>query len=685
MSGCSSVTIDVARSPHWSTVQTAVSLLFALLITATSASAVQAQAAAGSPDHPGDAAVIQAAARGNASELRELLQHGGSARAVGTQGMPAIGYAIFSKNPETLDALLQADPSLAKESVPDTHGKPHPALLYAAATKQPAMVASLLRSGADPQAADSEGFSCLEGAAPTADPQSLQLLLAAGASPNHRDIYGRSALMLAAGNGNLEAARILLEHDAVTYPLDTTGTSALAAARSRIKDPEAAKAMVDLLTSHGAPAEGKNRPVDETYLDAVRSGNQPAVEAALAKGADVNARRSFTIDKGFGEPTMLAVPYPKLLAYLLDHGADINAANDYGFNALHTAAGRPGNHESLELLVKRGADINRANRNGQTAIAIAVNDNQPSTVELLLKLGAKPAGTGPGGMSLLDLARLPNHSALLLPMLQKAGAAETPAGTPPACVLNTQHVTPCALQAFVRIGNYTIVKKSIDEGMDLTGRDEHGAPLLSIALLLPPRKTNMGAVVPDDAATSGMIGRRKMIAHALLDHGADVSIADSQGFTALHWAAADPRLAEFLEPLIAKGAPLNAVAGANHISPLLAAIDARNLPAAEQLLRAGADANLPMVRGITPLMAAAYGNELPLAGLLIEKGARIDAVGNNALTALKAAVASNAVEFAALLLKAGAAPDFDGGAAPSPRQMSTGKDAAMQALFATRH
>jgi ankyrin repeat protein len=661
--------------PHWFLLAT---------VAACAASLCRAQGTAPAPSTPNsaDTAILEAAGHGNAAEPRQLLQHGGNPRATGPQGMPAVGYAIVSKNPETLNVLLQADPSLAKESLPDAHGKTHPALLYAASTKQPAMVAALLHSGADAQGADADGVTVLESAAMSADAQSVQELLEAGANANRRDIYGRSPLMLAAGAGNLDVARVLLEHNAVPYPLDTTGNSALTAAQSRLKDPAQAKAMVDLLTSHGAPADGRNRPIDETYLDAVKSGNQAAVEAALAKDADINARRKFTMDKGLGEPTALAVPYPKLLAYLLDHGADINAANEYGFNALHMAAGRPGNHESLELLVKRGADINRANRNGQTPIAMAVNDNQPSTVELLLRLGAKPTGTGPGGTSLLDLARLPNHSALLVPMLEKAGAGESPPGTAPGCVLDTQHVTPCALQAFVQIGNYAVVKKAIDAGVDLTGRDEHGAPLLSIALLLPPRKTNMGVVVPDDAATTALIGRRKQIAQALLEHGADVSIVDAKGYSALHWAAADSRIAEFVDPLIKKGAPLNSVAGVNHVTALLGAIDAGNVPAAEQLLRAGADPNVPMARGITPLMAAAFGNLTSLGSLALQKGARIDAVSETGLTPLKAAVASNAHEFAALLLTAGAAADFDGGAPPSPRTLSKSKDAAMQALFA---
>jgi ankyrin repeat protein len=668
---------------HWISLKFHRLFVCAALACTAAAADPQPPSPAGSPGNPADAQIVQAAARGDASELRQLLEHGGSPRAAGPSGTPAIGYALLSKNPQTFGVLLQADPSLAREPISDSHGKTHPILLYAASLRQPAMVAALLHSGADARAADADGVTVLEYAAVGADAQSLQLLIEAGANPNQRDIYGHTPLMQAAGAGNLDAARTLLDHGALTYPLDTAGSSALTLAQSRLKDPEAAKAMADLLASHGAPAGGKNRPVDDAYLDAVHAGDQAGAESALGKGADVNARRKFTMDKGFGEPTALAVPYPKLLAYLLDHGADINAASDYGFNALHVAAGRPGNHESLELLVKRGADINRPNRNGQTPIAIAVNDNQPSTVELLLRLGAKPTGTGPGGLSLLDLARLPNHSALLVPMLEKAGAAESPAGTPAPCVLSTQHVTPCALLAFVRIGNYTVVKKAIDEGIDLTGRDEHGAPLLSVALALPVRKTSMGIVVADDDATTSMIGRRKQIAHALLEHGADVTIADSLGFTALHWVAADSRIAEFLEPLIQKGAPLNAVAGTNHVTPLLGALDAKNAGAAAQLVRAGADPNIPMARGITPLMAAAFANEASVGTLLLEKGARIDAVSESRLTALKAAVSANAAEFAAMLLKAGASADFDAGAPPSPRAMSKTRDAAMQALFAT--
>jgi len=653
------------------------------LCLSLSLAAVAVHAQTSTPSAPTDLEVVVAASHGQADLLQELLEKGGNARAQGPHSAPAIAYAIGAKSLKTVDVLLQADPGLAKATYTDQQGVARSVLSGAIRLQQWEIAAHLLQAGADARAVDAAGGSPLLFAAAAASPEFLKSLLDRGADPNRRDIDGVSPLMVAATNGNLDAAGVLLGHGAWTYPLDASGNSALHMAKSNIKDPARAQAMVDLLIKAGAPIDGKNRPIDVDYLEAVHRGDLAAVEAALTKGADINARRAGTIDNTLGSSVALAVPYPKLLVYLLDHGADMNACNPYGFNALDVAVGREGSAESVELLVARGMDVNHVTRNGNTPLYTAVNFNKPSMVELLLRLGARATDPGPGGANLIDLSRQGNRSALIAPMLEKAGATAG-TGAPIGCAVSAKPVPACAMFFFAELGNADGLKRGLADGNDLNARDGGGRSLLEIALVLPARKTNMGVAAPDDSLALATIAQKKAAARFLLEHGANVGLADTSGTTALHEVAADERLNEFLDPLVRKGAPLNGVAGANRTTPLLAAIDRGNVAAAEFLLRAGADPNIAMSRGLTPLMAAAYQKQVSVAALLIEKGAAVDAGAENGTTALKAAVFEGQPEIIAMLLKSGADPDFDAGFPPSPRSMSRSKEPVIQAMFANK-
>ncbi len=633
---------------------------------------------------PTDLEIVAAASRGQADLLQELLERGGNARAQGPHAAPAIAYAIGAKSLKTVDVLLQADPALAKAAYTDQQGVARSVLSGAIRLQQWEIAAHLLQAGADAGGVDAAGGSPLLFAAASAGPELLNALLDRGADANRRDIDGVSPLMVAAANGNLDAARILLAHGAWTYPLDASGNSALLMAKSSIKDPARAQAMVDLLIKAGAPVDGKNRSIDSQYLEAVHRGDLAAVQTALTKGADINARRAGTIDNTLGSAVSLAVPYPRLLVYLLDHGADMNACNPYAFNALDVAVGRDGGNETVELLVARGMDVNHVTRNGNTPLYAAVNANKPAMVELLLRLGARATDPGPGGANLLDLSRQGNRSALIGPMLARAGATAG-TGATIGCAVSAKPVPACAMFFFAELGNAEGLKRGLADGNDPNARDPAGRSLLEIALLLPARKTSMGVVAPDDRLALETITHKKSAAQFLLDHGAEVSLADASGTTALHEVAADDRLNEFLEPLVKRGSPLNGRAGANQTTPLLTAIDRANVAAAEFLLHAGADPNVAMLRGLTPLMAAAYQRQTSVTALLIDKGAVIDAGAQNGTTALKAAVFAGQPQIVALLLKAGANPDFDAGFPPSPRSMSRGKEPVIQAMFANQN
>jgi ankyrin repeat protein len=87
---------------------------------------------------------------------------------------------------------------------------------------------------------------------------------------------------------------------------------------------------------------------------------------------------------------------------LLDSGFDANARNRWGQPALYCAVLR-GDLEMVRLLMDRGARAEQRSRLlGDTALTLAVKDNRPDIVTLLLDKGADP--NAPAGLGVTPLA-----------------------------------------------------------------------------------------------------------------------------------------------------------------------------------------------------------------------------------------------------------------------------------------
>lgn len=79
----------------------------------------------------------------------------------------------------------------------------------------------------------------------------------------------------------------------------------------------------------------------------------------------------------------------KAIQEAIDKGADVNAKNEYGVSALWIAAGKA-KPEVIDLLVSKGADVNsRDDIWYQTPLSSAVSGRQLETVKRLIKAGAK--------------------------------------------------------------------------------------------------------------------------------------------------------------------------------------------------------------------------------------------------------------------------------------------------------
>jgi ankyrin repeat protein len=120
-------------------------------------------------------------------------------------------------------------------------------------------------------------------------------------------------------------------------------------------------------------------------------GTTPLMMAAGA-GTDVQRERE-------PEERATAVETAK---FLVEHGADVNTAGQYGWTALHAAAYQ-GLNDVIAYLVSKGAKIDQKDEFGQTALSISLSvltrdigarrlqiprRYREDTAELLLKLGA---------------------------------------------------------------------------------------------------------------------------------------------------------------------------------------------------------------------------------------------------------------------------------------------------------
>jgi hypothetical protein len=151
-----------------------------------------------------------------------------------------------------------------------------------------------------------------------------------------------------------------------------------------------------------------NRQLTFPAEDNMVVGNATSLMAAVGLGR----RSDMTIDE---EDSAL-----QIAQRLIKLGADVNAATETGWTALHAAA-FVGANKLIKLLVEEGANVNVMNGCGQTPMGLALaNDStglldrtlpRPETAELLLELGAgetPPSGPlgqcvpGRGGLEVDD-------------------------------------------------------------------------------------------------------------------------------------------------------------------------------------------------------------------------------------------------------------------------------------------
>jgi ankyrin repeat protein len=351
-----------------------------------------------------------------------LLAAGGDANARLLSGETPLMEAARRGNLATVRVLLSggADPD-ARE----VNGGQN-AMMWAIAQRHATVMEELVRRGADINARSKRGFTALMFAAQQGDADCVRILLDAGANPNDAmPRTGLTPLLIASAMGRTRAATLLLDKGANPDAVDANGFTALHDAAKR----KGAVGIVSALLAHGANPNVRlhqEKPTAVTVNGIVLQGATPLALAADINNLDavkalVNGGADPLIPTEHGtSPLMLAAgagtdtvrsrsPEERAMAiqtvkFLVDRGADVNAAGQFGWTALHSATYQ-GLNDVIEFLAGQGAQLDAKDGFGQTPLSIsntiitkevanagyqAPRIFRRDTAELLLKLGATP-------------------------------------------------------------------------------------------------------------------------------------------------------------------------------------------------------------------------------------------------------------------------------------------------------
>ena len=248
---------------------------------------------------------------------------------------------------------------------------------------------------------------------------------------------------------------------------------------------------------------------DNDMWSAAATGNIKMVKAHLAKDVDINAK-----DSTFGSTALSLAAlfgHTKVVALLLEAGAEVNARNRDGGTPLHNAAFL-GQYEAAALLLENSADVSIRNGDGGTPLdAAAVDWETTRFIAGLLNIR-------------IDEEKVETGRAKVIALLHQHGATTN---------ARSESGTLCDA---VRNRDLRAVKAQLANGVDIdAGDSEFGVTALSWAALLDETK----------------------IAKFLIENSADVNAKSQDGSTPLHSAVFLGRT-EIAELLIQKGADINA-------------------------------------------------------------------------------------------------------------------------------
>jgi ankyrin repeat protein len=347
----------------------------------------------------GQTMVMIAARSGSADALRTLIAHGADVNAKeSVLGENAVIWAAVENHATAIAALASAGADVNARSnilkfprrdygdgksgrftvLPRGGWTP---LMYAARQDARSAMRALVSAGAALDAVDPDGMTALTLAVINAHYDAAVQLLEAGADPNVADARGMTPLYAAIDMNTLDETPGR-PAPKLTGTIDSLQMADRLLARGAHPDAPLRAVILERVHNNGDPvlAEGAT-----SLMRAARKADAAATRVLLAHGAD--SRKTMKggvtaamIASGFGGQVRFAEYNQKTggehdaeecVRLCLEHGADINAADDAGQTALHFAAAQR-DEGFIRFLAAHGARLDAKDSRGRTPLDVAL-------------------------------------------------------------------------------------------------------------------------------------------------------------------------------------------------------------------------------------------------------------------------------------------------------------------------
>jgi len=374
-----------------------------------------------------------------------------------------------------------------------------------------------------------------------------------------------------------------------------------------------------LLIILGNSSVDEETTIGNSLHSAAKAGDVDGIKSLLALEIFIDSRDD---DKG-ETPLMVAAANDKLQAvkYLLEHGADPSLQANNGWNVLHFAS-QGGNPEIIELILSHVPSIDSITKEGVTPLMVAASNDKLQAVKCLLEHGADPSLQDNNGWNVLHFASPGGNPEIIELILSHVPSIDS---------ITKKGSTPLMLAVYN--AKLQAVKYLLEHGADPSLQDITGWNVLHYASqggnpeiieLMLSHVPSIDSIIKE-GVTPLMVAASNDKLQAvkyLLEHGADLSLQNNNGWNMLHFASqcGNPEIIELMlshvpsiDSIIKKG-----------ITPLMVAAANDKLQAVKYLLEHGADPSLQDNNGWNMLDVASKLGDVAIMEKILSYGVDIE-------------------------------------------------------------